>query len=145
MAGLSVFSICIVVSIQIFTRMNGTSVAWTEELTRYIFIWMIFLGVSIGFREAESPRVTFLQKYFPSFFKRVFVWVYSIGSIGFFLFMIISGIQFVFQQLMTSETSSVLQMPVWVVGLIIPFAALTGVINVIQSLLYKRDLIEKGG
>ncbi|WP_163527863.1 TRAP transporter small permease [Halobacillus ihumii] len=145
LAGLSTLGICFVVILQIASRLIGAPLPWTEELTRFLFIWLIFLGVSIGFRKAESPRVTLLQNYLPSFFKNVFVWVYSIGSIGFFIFMIYSGIELVSQQWMTNETSPALQLPMWIIGLSIPLTAFTGVLNVIQSLLYDKELIEKGG
>lgn len=144
LAGFMVLSLCIVVSIQIISRLTGVSTPWTEELTRYVFIWVVFLGMSIGFRKVESPRVTFIQKYFPSYFEFVFLWIYFIGSIGFFLFMIVYGYQFSQQQLITSETSSVLKLPVWIIGSVVPFSGVIGLINVIQSMLYERDTIKKG-
>ncbi|WP_085522684.1 TRAP transporter small permease [Tuberibacillus sp. Marseille-P3662] len=145
LAGLSSVCIFIVVILQVIGRLIGYPFPWTVELTRFLFIWLIFLGISIGFRKAESPRVTFLINYLPLYFNKIAVWIYAIASIGFFLFMLYSGIQLTLQQWTVNETSSALQLPMWIIGMSIPFAALTGVLNVVQSLLYDKEIIKKGG
>jgi TRAP-type C4-dicarboxylate transport system permease small subunit len=35
---------------QIFSRALGWSVVWTEESSRFLFIWIIFLGISAGIK-----------------------------------------------------------------------------------------------
>lgn len=140
-AGLIAVALFVVVIIQIGGRLIGNSAPWTEEMTRYIFIWMIFLGVGIGFREAESPRVTFLLKMLPKFIQGIGRWIYTIGTIGFLLFMVVYGFELVSQQITMNETSSVLLIPMWIIGISIPISAILGVINTIQSLIYHRDLI----
>lgn len=141
LAGLIAVTLFLVVIIQIFGRLIGNSAPWTEEMTRYIFIWMIFLGIGIGFREAESARVTFVLNLMPDSLKNIWRWIYSIGTIGFFIFMIVYGIDLVLQQINMNETSSVLLLPMWIIGISIPISALLGIINTIQSLIYHRDLV----
>lgn len=38
----------LVVLLQIFARTVGWSIVWTEESSRFLFIWVIFLGISAG-------------------------------------------------------------------------------------------------
>ncbi|MBD1379792.1 TRAP transporter small permease [Metabacillus arenae] len=128
----------IVVMIQIIGRLIGHSAPWTEEVTRLIFLWMVFLGIGIGFKEAESARVTVLVKYLP---KKASIWIYSIGTIGFFLFMLYAGIELMQQQLLMNERSSVLLIPMWLIGISVPLSAVIGIINTIQSLIYHRNLL----
>lgn len=141
LAGLIAVTLFLVVIIQIFGRLIGNSAPWTEEMTRYIFIWMIFLGIGIGFREAESARVTFVLNLMSDSLKNIWRWIYSIGTIGFFIFMFVYGIDLVLQQINMNETSSVLLLPMWIIGISIPISALLGIINTIQSLIYHRDLV----
>lgn len=140
-AGLTAVSIFVVVIIQIVGRLIGHSAPWTEEATRFIFIWMIFLGIGIGFRKAESPRVTLLLGLMPKFMQRISTWIYLAGAIGFFLFMIVYGLELVQQQVTTNESSSVLMVPMWIIGMIIPLSGFIGILNTIQSLIYHRDSI----
>ncbi|WP_102026578.1 TRAP transporter small permease [Salirhabdus sp. Marseille-P4669] len=139
LAGIIALTLFVIVIIQIVGRLVGHSAPWTEEMTRYVFIWMIFLGVGIGFREAESPRVTILIN--NKFLKKIGRWIYSIGTIAFLGFMVVYGMELVSQQASMNETSSVLLIPMWIIGISIPVSAVIGIINTIQSLLYHRDLI----
>jgi C4-dicarboxylate transporter, DctQ subunit len=143
LASLSTAAIFVVIVWQIIGRLIGHPAPWTEELTRFIFIWLIYLGIGIGFREAESARVTLFLKYLPKFIRKHSIWIYSVATIGFFLFMFILGIELMSQQFNTNEKSSVLLLPMWLIGLCIPFSAVTGILNTIQSLLYNRALLQE--
>jgi TRAP-type C4-dicarboxylate transport system permease small subunit len=142
-AGLTSVGIFVVVIWQIIGRLIGHPAPWTEELTRFIFIWLIYLGIGIGFRKAESARVTVQFKYFPKFLRRASIWIYSVATIGFFLFMFVLGIELISQQISTNEKSSVLLLPMWLIGLCVPVSAAVGILNTIQSLLYDRSLLQE--
>lgn len=141
LAALTAVAIFIVVIWQITGRLIGNSAPWTEELTRYIFIWMIFLGIGIGFRKGESARVTVFLNILPKIFKKLSIYFYTGGTILFFLFMLVAGINLIIQQGNMNETSTVLALPMWLIGLSIPVAAVVGILNVFQSLLYDIDLL----
>ncbi|WP_052400644.1 TRAP transporter small permease [Oceanobacillus jeddahense] len=140
-AGLIAVTLLIIVIMQIIGRWIGSPLPWTEEMTRYLFIWMIFIGVGIGFRKAESPRVTVFLNWMPSFMQKAGRWIYTIGSISFLLFMVVYGINLVLQQIALNETSSVLLIPVWLVGISVPISGVLGILNIIQSLIYHKNLI----
>ena len=40
------------------------SMAFTEELTLYLFVWAVMMGTSIAFREGSNMAVTFLYDKF---------------------------------------------------------------------------------
>ena len=56
-AGATAAGILIVVVVQIVSRLIGQPVSWSEEATRFLFVWMVFLGLAAGFRTVESARV----------------------------------------------------------------------------------------
>lgn len=45
----------------IMRKVFNDSLAWSEELTRYIFIWQIWLGVSIAQRDKQHIKVELLK------------------------------------------------------------------------------------
>ena len=86
----SVAILVIPVTIQMFARQTGLIPAWiwTEELARFLFIWMVMLGAMIGVREGThfdvdvwpelKPRANALLRLvsmvFILVFALVFVW-----------------------------------------------------------------------
>lgn len=144
-AMLATFAIILTVLLQIIGRILGNPAPWTEEATRFIFIWMIFLGIGIGFRQAESARVTYFLKWMPAFVQRGATWIYMIGTIGFFLFMLVTGTQLMLQQFNMNEMGSALMIPMWMIGLSLPVSAIVGILGVIESFLLHRDLLEPEG
>ena len=41
-----------IIGVQIFMRfILGSSLGWSEELARYCFIWLVFIGVSYGVKK----------------------------------------------------------------------------------------------
>ena len=62
LCGGTLVALLLVVLLQVFGRWLGKSFAWTEETTRFLFMWMMFIAVAAGFNRAESSRVTVLLR-----------------------------------------------------------------------------------
>lgn len=57
--------VCIM-GLQVFMRyVMQNSLSWPEEMTRYMFIWFVFLGISYGIRNDIHIRVNLLETFFP--------------------------------------------------------------------------------
>lgn len=145
-----IFAIIISVSlfatviIQIAGRSIGHPAPWTEECARFLFLWMVFLGMGMGFRKCESARVTLLADKLPKSMKKISVGIYAIFSIGFFLFMFIYGLGLVAQQINVNEMGSALMIPMWIVGASVPVGAVLGILGVIENLVFHPELIDGG-
>ena len=137
-AGLAAFGILVVVLLQVSSRLLDMSVAWTEEATRYLFVWMIFLGLAAGFRTVETARVTVLLAMFPRAIRRLSVPIYVLSSVSFFMLMGWTG----YKQYAMNETAATLAIPMWLIGTIMPFSAILAVLGIIDSLKRRRHLIE---
>jgi TRAP-type C4-dicarboxylate transport system permease small subunit len=63
----SFFAMCIIVIMSVLLRyFFSFSFRWVDELTRYLFIYMVFLGIPIAFREKAHVKI----EYFASFFSK---------------------------------------------------------------------------
>jgi C4-dicarboxylate transporter, DctQ subunit len=140
-AGAAAAGILIVVLLQVVTRLIGMPVSWSEEATRYLFVWMVFLGLAAGFRTVESARVVVFIAAVPSLFRGLAVPIYVGSSVLFFVLMGWTGLSLVNQQIMMNEETATLPIPMWVIGLIIPISALLAVLAIFESLKTSRDLI----
>jgi len=132
------------VLIQICTRLIGRPVAWTEEATRFLFIWMIFLGLAAGFRRSESARVTFFIDLLPKPLRRLAPAIHVVVTIGFFLLMLVTGTDLVMQQIKTNEMGSALMIPLWIVGICVPISAVLGILGVLESVLLHPETLTPG-
>lgn len=141
-AWLSVAGVLVVILLQVFFREIGRPLVWTEEASRFLFMWMAFLGMAIGFRNAESARVTIFVKMFRPLCGVVSAVIYTLFTVGFFLLMLYTGYQMVEQQILFTEMASGFPLPMWVVGIIYPLAAVFGIVCLVQSLLYAYNKVE---
>jgi C4-dicarboxylate transporter, DctQ subunit len=140
-AGLAAAGIIVVVLVQVVSRLIGAPVSWTEEATRFLFVWMVFLGLAAGFRKVESARVLVFIAAMPRAFRRLAVPIYVGFSILFFVLMGWTGIGLVRQQVMMNETAATLAVPMWVIGLIMPISAVVAILAIVESVRTRRELI----
>ncbi|WP_314091876.1 TRAP transporter small permease [Shinella sp. M31] len=141
-AGIAVVGVLLVVLIQVASRVLGMPVSWTEEATRYLFVWMIFLGLAAGFRTVETARVTVLIAMMPRVVRRLSLPIYVASSVIFFTLTGWTGYHLVQQQFMMNETAATLAVPMWLIGTIMPISAVLAVLGIVESLRTRRDLIE---
>lgn len=71
---------------------------WAEELVRYIFIWVIFVGTSIGVEENAHIGITYFIDKLPKKYNRVGRLVLNALSLFFCIVLVASGIQLTMAQ-----------------------------------------------
>lgn len=62
----SVLGMVMLIALQVGSRLAGASIAWTEELSRLLFIWTIWLGLGTGFRHGAHPSLSVLTSSCPA-------------------------------------------------------------------------------
>ena len=118
---------------QIVSReLFGQSIAWSEELSTYMFVWFVFFGASYAARLSAHNRVT-VQ--FKPFSKRVAVISESIADLFWIMFNVYFvwlSIDFVFFKMNNFWKSQTLGVPMWYFYLILPIAFALMTVRVIQ-------------
>ncbi len=137
--------IVLIVLLQVIGRLINRPVSWSEELTRALFIWMIFIGMAAGMRHADSARVTVCMEYMPQPLRRLALPVYIGFSLAFFSLMAWTGVILVKQQVTMNESSATLGWPSWVIGIVIPTSAILAAVLTIVSLKDHRAAIALSG
>ena len=131
--------------LQVASRLLGAPVPWTEEATRYLFVWMIFLGLAAGFRTVETARVTVFIALVPGSSAGSRCRSTSCSSVLFFALMAWTGYHLVRLQFMMNETAATLAIPMWVIGMVMPLSAILAILGIVESLRTRRDLIALPG
>lgn len=124
----------VVVLAQVASRLLGTPLQWSEELTRALFIWMVFMGLAASMRRADAARVTVFMQALPRPLRALSLPIYLVCSIGFFVLMAWTGTAMVRQQFAMNETIATLGWPSWLIGIVIPASALIAIACTFASL-----------
>lgn len=81
-AGLCLLTIALILSFNVGTRyFLGSSSIWIEELSRYLMVWLTFVGASIMVRRGGHIAVDILMRIIPPNLQR---WLaFTIATVGF--------------------------------------------------------------
>ena len=110
----------------VFTRYSlGSQASWTEELARFLLIWIGILGAAYASGQKMHLSIDLLK---PSLEKNQQKYL-SVVIAGFILFfaiavMIIGGFRLVYLTQILEQRSAALQLPMSVVYIVIPISGL---------------------
>lgn len=139
-----VIGMVLVIMAQIIGRVVGRPFPWTEESSRYLFLWMMFVALAAGFNRCESSRVTLFLQIGPKWLKKLSELLYFVVVLAFFAVMLVYGLEVVRQQVQWNEMGTALIIPMWIIGICQPVGAVLGIIGTIQSFLEYRDKVAIG-
>lgn len=84
LASILLVLLTVLLSVQVLIRfIFGTGVSWSEELSRYIYIWSIYFGCALATKEDKHIRVTAQLEFLP---KKVKAWVVTISDLAWVAF-----------------------------------------------------------
>ena len=120
------------------------SVPWTEELSRYLMIWAIFVGAAVVARRADALAVEALVQAVPASAGRVIKFAAHLLALAFYGLVFKVGLDWA--DFGMSETSPVLGLPmVWVYSSMAVGSVLTimnAVVLLLEVWLDKKDILD---
>jgi TRAP-type C4-dicarboxylate transport system permease small subunit len=124
-----------VVATQVFYRyVLNHSLFWSEELARYLLVWLSFLGASVAYYRKVHPGVDILYRQLPASLRKICLLSVHTVSILLFTTMIYHGSQFAY--FVRMQISPALYLPKWIIFSIIP---ISGTILLIHGLAFLSD------
>lgn len=91
---------------------------WSEELARYLFVWVAFIGASFGVRDSSHINLTVIFNIFPKNLRTVIRIITNLVCIIFFVYLIPDSIKLTIEQF--SIASSAIGLPMGLVFLAVP-------------------------
>jgi TRAP-type C4-dicarboxylate transport system permease small subunit len=121
---ISVGVLVIPVTIQVIARYTQLIPAWiwTEEMARFLFVWMVMLGAMVGIRDGSHFEVDIWPE-LPPRFNALLRIVANVFVLAFALVFIWYGIKFV--QFGWDQTSELAEMPMVYIFVAWPLAGFT--------------------
>ncbi|MBC2703579.1 TRAP transporter small permease [Desulfobacula sp.] len=126
------FTMTLIVAVQVFFRyVLNHSLFWSEELARFLLVWLTFLGASSAYYRKVNPGVDFLYAKLSPLLRKLSSICTHLASMALFIVMIIYGYQFAW--FVRLQISPALQIPKWIILSIIP---ISGVILMIHAVTF---------
>lgn len=76
----------IILSVQVFSRFFGVSNSWSEELARYLFIWLIFVGAGMAAEKTAHITIETMTFIWP---KKIRRYVEILGALVWLVFSLV--------------------------------------------------------
>lgn len=108
---------------------------WTEELARYIFIWISYLGASLAIKKRDTIQVDALTRLLPQTLKKALDLATTLFMLYFSYTIISGGLSTTFMQIDTSQISPAMQIPMSIAYLAVPCGFLAMAVRMIQNLI----------
>lgn len=115
--------VVVVVFTQVIARyVVGSSIKWADELSRYAFVWLVYLGGTTTIREGKNVCFDLLLDSFHGKKWKFMFTLVNLASIAFLVFMIYLGV-FVSKSMIT-ESSPIMQWPMVMVTAAVPIGGI---------------------
>ena len=111
------------------------SLAWSDELARYCFVWLVFIGIVVSFVRAEHATVDFLMERYKGRYRVVMFTLIDVLIYVLFVVLTVTGVMLM--NLSAGQTTSGLGIPKMLVYAALPFGSALMVIE-LTIRLYKR-------
>lgn len=109
------------------------SLTWAEEFCRFCWIWSVFLSLPYTIRKASMLRVSVLMDLLPQIVRRIVNVVVDLITFSIMLMMGIHSISVVNGIITSGETSPAMNMPMWIIYIVMLIGFFLGAIRALQQ------------
>ena len=125
----------VVIGMQVFNRyVLGSSLVWSEELGRFLFIWSVWVGCSYAMRSDRHLRVTALSQFVGPHIRKALDAFAQLATLVFCGFAIVWGTQMIAFLIRTGQQAPALEVPIYWVYLALPVGMTLMAIRCAQNL-----------
>lgn len=123
-----------IIFVQVFSRyILNYSFSWSEEISRYLFLWLIFAGLpTLIYRNAMTAFDMIIKK-LSGMTKKASIALITIGNLLFLVLLTVGSIPLVQRQFAQMATS--IPIPIGLVYMIMPISGVLSIIVTVERLI----------
>lgn len=127
--------------LQVFYRfVLGDPLSWSEELARYAFVWITFLGAAVAYRHGAHIAIETVVALLPRRGREALAWVVDALMVGALVVLLVQGLAIV--EVNSNVEATMLEIPMsWVYGSVPVSAAIMLAYQVERTLLRLRGAL----
>lgn len=122
------------------------SIAWSEELSTYMFVWFAYLGAVVAAKMSAHNRVTFHLKFLPQIVSKAFLVISDLLWVAFNMYFVYLSYDFIFNRMNLFWKSQTLGVPMKFIYMILPLAftlmSIRILINLYRTVALGEELID---
>ncbi|MFU0833367.1 MAG: TRAP transporter small permease protein [Oscillospiraceae bacterium] len=122
----------------------NNSLSWSEELARYTFIWLIYLGISYGCQLMKHIKIDASLKLFPKKARKYIVIVGDICFLAFSIYVVITGGIYAAKTAASGDYSAAMHIPMVYINSAPCVGFALASIRQIQTIIYRVNRIRHG-
>ena len=135
--GILIFAMTVLIFSQVVCRyVMNNSLTWSEELGRYIFVWITFIGLPVALKAKAHVALDLLLKKVHGKTYLILLTINAIFTSILSIVIFYSGLKLVL--LGVGQISSAIQLPMQYVYIVIPFSGLLLLFFTIRVFLEER-------
>lgn len=127
----------IITFVNVFNRfVLKASLAFSEEVTVNLFVWITLLGISMAYRRGSHLQMTNLYDFFPPKLKQISIAISGILGVVVFGFLVFNSCKEIYKNMTFYHTTSdALNIPTWIYSLGTPIFSLFVLKEIVSSAL----------
>ena len=131
-ANISLILLVGILAAQVFFRyVLHTGLSWSEEVSRFCFVWFVYISASLSAQRGTHIRITLLLKWFPGGQRYALlladaIWIFFNAAV------VVAGVLLIMRMVKHPVYSTSLFIPVFYVYSIIPIAHAMMILRIIQ-------------
>jgi len=110
-----------VITLQIVSRVLFTAVGWTEEVARFLLVWITFLASTLAFQRGRHIAVTFVVDALPGRLRQIARLAALLIVLAFMITLIVIGYRYM--QVQSFQKSASLRLSMTYVYAVMPICA----------------------
>ncbi|SDM67490.1 TRAP-type C4-dicarboxylate transport system, small permease component [Franzmannia pantelleriensis] len=134
------------ITLQIVSRVLFSAVGWTEEVSRFLLIWITFLGATLAFQRGRHIAVTFVVEALPRRLQRLARIAALLVALGFMITLVVIGYEYMHAQ--SFQRSASLRLSMTYIYAVIPLTAALmswyALVDLVEVLVRDPDDIDSG-
>ena len=132
LANASLAALVLVLAAQIFFRyVLHIGLSWSEEISRFVFVWFVYISASLAAQRGSHIRVTLFARLLPAPGRFVFLLADLVWVI-FNAFVVAAGVMLVTRTLKYPVYSTSLFIPLAYIYLVIPLAHALMILRILE-------------
>lgn len=143
--GMTLLFVTLLLFINVLARYCfGYSVKWAEELTRYLIIWLTFVGGSVCVRKGKHVGIDILLTICPIVMRKIIQFIIAIIGFLFSIVLVFYGWKITHNVMLSGQLSTAMMIPMYLIYISIPISGFLMCIRYFQIVLaYLKDIIGK--
>ena len=138
------FSVGLVFTQVVMRYVFHSSIFWSEELARYLFIWQAWIGASFATKHSRHLNIDFVSNICPKTLQTILYWVTHLIWLGFVLYFTHRSALLTSLIFSRRAVTAALQIRIGWVYLAVPVGCALMSFRLIQLMAYKSGLLKRG-